>query len=174
VRQHTILGEAAGRWHARVETSADAEPLLLRGNALAEAELWISQRPRDAPEPTDLHRQFIVQSRRAEQVRLEREREQLMRIQRGQRRLAWALAVAAALVLFGLAAALQTARETSRREAVIFARESLAQFQDGYCDRAMRLAIAGLPPPGASPLKVTSQTTTASSAARSTAAAARS
>ena len=149
VRQHTSIGEQALRWQARSQAApAKAEPLLLRGNALGEAEIWISKRPRDAPEPTPLHRSFILESRRSEQARLERERQQVIRMQRTQRRLTWALIAAGLLVLLGLLAVSRTAIETSRREAVVFARESLAQFERGYCDRAIRLAVAGLPPPG--------------------------
>jgi hypothetical protein len=42
---------------------------------------------------------------------------------------------------------------TSQREAQIFASLSAEAFKQGFCDRALRLAVAGLPPvEGASPL----------------------
>ena len=49
--------------------------------------------------------------------------------------------------------ALWQAYETSKREAAVFASEAQSAFSDGYCDRAMRFALAGLPPTrGAFPL----------------------
>src|SRR5215469_8890365 len=44
------------------------------------------------------------------------------------------------------AAALWQSYETSRREAAIFASLSATAFEQGFCDRALRLAMAGLPP----------------------------
>lgn len=63
------------------------------------------------------------------------------------------LAVAAGIVSVGasLGAAWESYR-TSQREAQIFASLSADAFRQGYCDRALRLAVAGLPPvEGASP-----------------------
>lgn len=37
---------------------------MLRGQDLQDAERWIASHPRGAPEPTELHRDFIAQSRR--------------------------------------------------------------------------------------------------------------
>lgn len=74
IKDHTRLGGLARRWLERNEKSAwSADDLLLRGNELAEAELWISRRPGAAPVPTEAHRQFIQASRKAEQARLEAE-----------------------------------------------------------------------------------------------------
>ena len=64
------------------------------------------------------------------------------------------LAVAAGFIAVG--AALSSAWEsyrTSQREASIFASLSADAFKQGFCDRALRLAVAGLPPlNGAFPL----------------------
>jgi TIR domain len=87
LKDHTRLAELARRWDdtRRSAGSARAEALLLRGGALAEAELWISRRPREAPEPTELHRTYVQESRKAEQARAEAERLQLARTRRLQR-----------------------------------------------------------------------------------------
>jgi len=79
IKDHTHLGELARRWDGTraKDGAARAEVLLLRGDALAEAELWVSNRPREGPEPTDLHRAFLQESRKTEQARFEREREEL-------------------------------------------------------------------------------------------------
>src|ERR1700733_9018995 len=62
----------------------------------------------------------------------------------------FAAVVAAVMAVAG--AAWETYR-TSEREAAIFASLSATAFERGYCDRALRLAVAGLPPAeGASPL----------------------
>src|SRR5262249_36102352 len=60
LKEHTRLGELARRWDERKRPSG----LLLRGQELQGAERWIASRPRNAPDPTELHREFIAQSRR--------------------------------------------------------------------------------------------------------------
>jgi hypothetical protein len=60
LKEHTRLGELARRWDERKNSSG----LLLRGQELQDAEQWIASRPRDAPDSTELHREFIAQSRR--------------------------------------------------------------------------------------------------------------
>src|SRR5262245_308151 len=69
-KEHTRYGDLAGRWN-EVQTTgaARAEAVLLRGHALEEAELWISSQPREAPQPTDLQRAYIRESRLIEQQR---------------------------------------------------------------------------------------------------------
>lgn len=60
LKEHTRLGERGRRWNEGRKSGAH----LLRGQELLEAETWIAARPRNAPEPTELHRAFIQQSRR--------------------------------------------------------------------------------------------------------------
>jgi hypothetical protein len=65
------------------------------------------------------------------------------------------LAVAAivAAVMVGLGRSVWESYQTSQREAAIFASLSATAFEQGFCDRALRLAIAGLPQSvGASPI----------------------
>jgi hypothetical protein len=58
IREHTRLGETAARWHAR----GRPEELLLRGHDIEEARRWLANRPREAPEPSDLQRAYILES----------------------------------------------------------------------------------------------------------------
>jgi TIR domain len=70
VREHTRLGVLAVDW----DRAGRAEELLLRGSALSAAELWLSQPVSGGLTPTELHRAFIIASRRGEQARSEAER----------------------------------------------------------------------------------------------------
>jgi hypothetical protein len=60
LKEHTRLGELARRWdeHGR------AAGWTVRGQDLQDAERWAASHPRGAPELTELHREFIAQSRR--------------------------------------------------------------------------------------------------------------
>jgi Tol biopolymer transport system component len=63
------------------------------------------------------------------------------------------LAVGSIALIAALVGAIWSSYRTSQREAAIFATLSETAFAQGFCDRALRLAIAGLPPTeGASPL----------------------
>jgi len=150
VREHTRVGELADRW---ANKASREERSLLRGGATSrDAELWISSQPRHAPEITELQRTFITESRRAEQQRARVEREQLARTRRFQKRSAWALAAVAGLMAAGVVATAWQYHATSLRESNVLASIADKAFQDGYCDRALRYAVAGLPPRGATPL----------------------
>jgi WD40 repeat protein len=88
LKKHTSLGERATAW---VNANRRKNDLLLRGLELEEAEAWIGSAPSvapglpAAPEPTGLHREFIIASRMAQdQEENERtKREQAARIARG-------------------------------------------------------------------------------------------
>src|SRR5262245_27202531 len=95
IREHTRLGELARRWNAR----GCPESLLLRGDDLDAAKAWMATRKVGAPEITDAQRAFIKASEEAETWRLGRERAQLRRTARQQRRIAWLLGAVAVLVL---------------------------------------------------------------------------
>lgn len=68
IREHTRLAELAGRWEKSVRFGAQP----LRGKELEGAEKWLLSQPRNAPEPTELHRAFIIESRRAQARRQRR------------------------------------------------------------------------------------------------------
>lgn len=61
IRDHTKFGEAAHEWMLAGRPSG----LLLRTPALEMAEYWMASRPRNAPEPTEEIRAFVVVSRQA-------------------------------------------------------------------------------------------------------------
>lgn len=61
IREHTRIGTLAERWQQRAQPSE----LVLRGAELASAEAWLSDRPKNAPKPSDSHWAFVSQSRRA-------------------------------------------------------------------------------------------------------------
>jgi WD40 repeat protein len=139
IRKHTEFGQYARRWS--VAGRPGPRGLLLRSPALEEAERWIASRPHGAPEPTDLHQDFIRTSRREAIAR----------------RRYWVGGLSF-LVIAGLALRAIQLRATSAREAEVFLSQARAMFETGYCDQALRLAIAGLPPlKGASWLNVRSR-----------------
>lgn len=70
IREHTRLGELAAEWKAKGESEA----LLLNDVALAAAQTWASERPREAPEPTSLQRSFIAASEAAIKRRIAEEK----------------------------------------------------------------------------------------------------
>ncbi len=92
IREHTRLGELSLDW----ERHGHPVEHLLRGGALAAAEIWLGSRPREAPETTVLHRELIAQSRMAEQLAMERERARIVGLQRGLRALVTILVLAIA------------------------------------------------------------------------------
>jgi hypothetical protein len=97
--------------------------------------------------------------REAKEAALKREQAQLARTRKLQKRAAWALAAVFIVVVAALAGALSQSYQTSKREAAVFASAAQVAFdRAGKCDRALRLAIAGLPPGrGASPLSFRSR-----------------
>jgi len=146
IKDHTRLAELARRWEtARAKHAGRAEALLLRGDALAEAELWISRRPREAPEPTDLHRAYVQEGRKAEQARAEDERARLARTRRFQRRSAWALAGVATLVMVGLVSSIIQSREAERQTAIVLTSLAQKAIDEKQYDRAIRVGLYGVP-----------------------------
>jgi WD40 repeat protein len=149
LREHTRLGELARRWRATDESEPGrGEALLLRGHELADAELWISSRPREAPEPTDLHRSFIQQSRRGEQARILHEKEQIAARQRAQRKATVRLWCFFAACIAAASYAAWQSRETDKREAKIMTSLADKAMAEGHYDRAMRIALRALPTKG--------------------------
>lgn len=61
IREHTRLGGLAMRW----DRAGRGGHLLLRGQDIADAEMWRDTHPADAPAVTGLQAEFITQSRRA-------------------------------------------------------------------------------------------------------------
>jgi WD40 repeat protein len=65
IREHTRLGGLALHWDVHQRPRGD----LLRGRALEEAEHWLTQRPKTARSPTNLHQEYIRASRSAARER---------------------------------------------------------------------------------------------------------
>jgi len=61
IRDHTRLGDMAQRWEAVTRLGAQ----FLRGKELEAAESWLATQPKYAPPPTQTHRNYILNSRKA-------------------------------------------------------------------------------------------------------------
>jgi WD40 repeat protein len=140
VKEHTRLGELARRWNERGRSRA----LTLRGGELEEAEHWLASRPQDAP-PTDLHRMFIITSRRAA---ARRRRAALI----GSLSVAFVAILLAGLAYFQRETALRNEREAivQRDRALVVQSRFLAdaarqQIAQGDGATAIALALEALP-----------------------------
>ena len=164
IRDHTRLGALAERWQARSRDKA----LLLRGDELTDAERWLARKPPKAPEPTELLRVFFTESRRDEEARLNKERQQLEEIAGAQARIAneqaqrarsqlitrWVITTAGAIVVIGggIVAYLlwDEAQQLDRREvalkhaqANILGERSGTKLLQSELNSALRLASLG-------------------------------
>ena len=149
IREHTRMAELAAYW----EGGGRAEEHLLRGAALTVAERWLSERPREAPDTTELQRAFLQASRLGEQKRLEQETTRLAEVAnaqartgRAQRRTMAVLALMALAVIGGIWAVYAYWRNVMLNRA-----EFIASQADDQAQRAnnpmtgMLLALEGLP-----------------------------
>ena len=150
IRQHTRIGELAQRWDSAGRP--DIGGRLLRGEELTDAETWLLTSPKRAPDPTELQRAYVQASRAFETSEIEKERAQIERTRRFQKRSAWALGSIALLLVAGAAYVLWQQRETDRREALVLTSAADRAITDKKYDAAMRIALHGLPPPGRSPI----------------------
>ena len=151
IREHTRLGDLAARWQAR----GRAESLLLRGDELDAAKIWVSQRKSGAPAITHEQRAFFDASNEAETARSAGERRQLEEMRlvqearaRSQKRAGWLLRGVAILILVILANVLWQSREVARREMLVYTSLAKSALYAGWYDRAMRLALHGYPARG--------------------------
>jgi WD40 repeat protein len=88
LREHTRLLQRATEW----EEAGRAESRLLFGDSIAGAKAWAARRPKEAPEPTALHYDYIRASEEAETRRQDADRQQLERMAEAQDDRAQALA----------------------------------------------------------------------------------
>ena len=93
---------------------------------------------------------FLTQSHQAEARRTSEERRRLAEIAAARRRTTFAVTVIM-LAVCGLAWAIWQARDTEKREILVTTSLADKANRDGYYDRAMRVALQGLPRPGALP-----------------------
>jgi hypothetical protein len=88
LREHTRLLARAMEW----ETAGRQPNRMLLGNDIATAKDWAANRPKDAPEPTELHMNFIKASEEAELERTNTEYRRISEIKAAQDSRAEALA----------------------------------------------------------------------------------
>jgi WD40 repeat protein len=162
LREHTRLYERAAEWDANKRSDEQ----LLRGDALAKANLWLAHPPSSELLVTELQKAFITESEKAEADRNKKELLQIQAITTAQRdrekaltdaeeaqrikslhqRRAGRLLVGLGIMAFLMVTyALYSEYQTSIREANVFASQAAAAFDKGQCQRAIRFAIAGLP-----------------------------
>jgi hypothetical protein len=115
-----------------------------RAKALKEAEAALA-----AAEDAAAARAAAQEQEATALARAAAEQQAKARAQQRAARLIWAVA---SLVLVMLAGTLWEVHTTAQREARVFTSVAQAVFSNGYCDRALRLTVAGLPPPGATVL----------------------
>lgn len=101
VREHTRLADDALRWQQRDRL----DDLLLRGSDLKAAQKWLKDWKPGAPEPTQLHRDFINESDAAEQLRTSAEQARLAERQSTLNELGRRTKIAGALALLLLVVA---------------------------------------------------------------------
>lgn len=107
LREHTRILQRASEW----EAGGKPANRLLSGADITAAKTWAARRPKDAPEPTPLHLDFIRASEHEDEARLNSERQQLAEMAAAQTERAKALTAAEE--------ALKQAAEAQRRRAVI-------------------------------------------------------
>lgn len=117
VKNHTRLLVRAREWEKK-DRHAD---YLLRGRDVEEAEDWISQGKGKQPQASDLHRDYIIISRKSETLKLQQERRQL--------RLFLGVFAGLAVVALGLAGF-----------AFVKRREAMAQREQAYAQARMAFA----------------------------------
>jgi hypothetical protein len=78
LREHTRLLVRAREW----DSAGRTPNRMLTGSDIVAAKTWLDAHPREAPEPTELHRDFIKASDEAETARLSEERARANRLQR--------------------------------------------------------------------------------------------
>ena len=147
----TLAGvqRAAGDWAAN---NKDAAWLTHAGGRLEEAER-LKARDDLARLIAPTERDYLAQCRRREDAERSAEQMRHARERRNLRRVRWALTAFFVAVMAALGGALWQSYQTSKREAAVFASSSESASEHGFCDRALRLAVAGLPPSqGTSPL----------------------
>lgn len=138
IRQHTEIGEDAERW-ANPATGGDH--VLLQGKDISDAELWISSRPVDAPEPTETQRKFIKASREADIARIAKEKRQIKRTRSFQR-------AAGVLLALGVTGVVWQDIETTKREQAVFLDPVTKALDERHFERAIRFGLAAYPKRG--------------------------
>jgi hypothetical protein len=79
LREHTRYLQRATEWDRPTESDSRRRPpnRLLSGDDIADAKAWVARRPKNAPEPTALHLDFIRASEEEAEARSSAQRKQL-------------------------------------------------------------------------------------------------
>ncbi|MFT5448387.1 MAG: hypothetical protein ACI9DC_003571 [Gammaproteobacteria bacterium] len=110
LREHTRLLIRAREW----EGAGRPENRLLIGADTVQAKLWLDRRPKDAPTPTELHRDFVQASEQVETTRRSAERKRAEALQRAVTQMRWALLATIFLALFAAGAGMWGLLERER------------------------------------------------------------
>jgi hypothetical protein len=136
LKEHTRLSEQARRWDERKRAAG----WMLRGKDPQDAERWIASHPRGAPEPTELHREFIAQSRRGA-------------TRRQRLTLAGSLLIAvvgcslAGLAYWQRSVALRQRDELQHQQATLLGQLASVELSRGNIDRVLKFSVHGSRPP---------------------------
>lgn len=140
--EHTRLLQRALEW----DRGNRADNRLMSGQDIADAKAWLAGKPREAPDPTELHRDFIRFSEQAETARNSAERKRAEQLQAAVRRTRMglgatglALALAAGLTIY----ARSQQHLANRALARIFAERAWSAISDEKRELAVRYALAG-------------------------------
>jgi WD40 repeat protein len=144
LKEHTRLAELARHW---IETNKP-DYALIRGRDIDDAEAWAARRPRAAPILTEEHLAFLAASRASQAALLRAEREQIANTRKFQKRATWGLASLAVVVFVGMSVAIVQSRKVDFREGEVMTSLAEKAMDNRLYDRAMRIALAGLPPRG--------------------------
>jgi hypothetical protein len=132
LREHTRLLTRAQEWQA----ANQAENRLLSGSDIVAAKAWLERHPSEGLQPTELHRDFIHASDRAETLRLSAERERAERLERAVARTRRALAVAVVLACVAAGLGLYATRQRGAAERATKAAEAAARDASASALRA--------------------------------------
>lgn len=121
IRQHTRLLERATEW----DVGGRQTSRLLSGTDITEAKAWAAQRPRGAPEPTELHLDYIRASEVEEGRRVSAEHQRLKDMEAAQEERAKALREAED--------ALQAKAQAQRESARLWKRMTIGAGVVGVC-----------------------------------------
>jgi WD40 repeat protein len=148
LREHTRLFARATEWR----DGGHVVSRLLRGSDVSAAKSWAARRPKDAPDLTPLHLDFIKASEEAELARVETERQQIEKTRRYQRWAFRGLLVVGVFVALGAVFTSYAYFRSSQREGRVMTSKARGALEQGKLALALRYAVAGLPPSGALPL----------------------
>ncbi len=134
IREQTRLVELAERWDQAKKLGA--EPL--RGQELEDAERWLLDRPHHAPEPTDVLKRYIRESRDTQNLRQRRDRR--------RNRVIAVASLTAAMVMTALSALMYMQWQLAlATQSGLLAERARKVASEGDAVTAMLLAVEALP-----------------------------